>query len=566
MSSSDDILQDIKGRIDIVELISQYVTLKRAGQNLKALCPFHSEKTPSFIVSPAKQIYHCFGCGEGGDIFTFLMKHEGISYREAVKELAKMAGIDLKGDKWRDSSVEKGEVIKLNKDALMFFQDSLKKNEKAIQYLKERGIDRRGIQTFSIGYADDSWDSLIRYLKKKGYAIEDIKKAGLIAEGSRGYHDIFRDRIIFPIFDLKGDVIAFGGRAIDDSTPKYLNSPETSVFSKSSVLYGLNLARESIRRAGYVLLMEGYMDVITSHLYGFTNAVAPLGTALTERHGRLIKRFTDNAVLVFDSDEAGVKAGKNASAILFGAGIDVRMLSLPEDKDPDSFLRNNGGEAFEKLLKRPVSIIEFLINYGGKRHLIAHEAVEIISRIPDGILRGSYIKSLSEALGINELFIIEELKKIRKGIKRQETVAPPRPQQRPLDEVYILTLLIRYPQRSEDILKALQVEDFEDDVTRSIYVRIAQGLTDPDRLLSECNEEERGLLTNIMLMEDFEEPERVLRDCLRAMMSKRHKAILKDIQAQINDAEKRGDRERLRSLQIKQHELIKMKGDRYARP
>ncbi|GAB4535096.1 MAG: DNA primase [Thermodesulfovibrionia bacterium] len=565
MPSFDNILEEIKSRIDIVEFISQYVTLKRAGQNLKALCPFHSEKTPSFIVSPSKQIYHCFGCGEGGDIFTFLMKHDGISYREAIMELAKRAGVELRDDRGKAESVEKGQFLNINKDALTFFQDSLIKNKKAIDYLKARGIDKRWIGAFSIGYAPDSWDSLINYLRKRGYKVELMKKAGLVTEGTKGYYGTFRNRIIFPIFDLKGGVIGFGARAIDDSTPKYLNSPETPVFNKGKVLYGLNIARESIKRMGYILIMEGYIDVITSHIHGFSNAVAPLGTALTEEHGRLIKRFTDEAIVVFDSDEAGIKAGRNAAAILFSAGVNVRMLSLPKDEDPDSFLRDNGPRAFEELLRNPVSIVDFLIQYGGNKDLIGHSAIEVISRIPNGITRGNYIKLLSERLGINELFIIEELKKIRKGTKEKGRVDTARQPVRPVDEIYILRLLIRHPDMSGDILNTLRVEDFDDDITRSIYSKINKGLRGSDKLLLECNEDEKRLLTNIMLMEDIEEPEKALKDCLKRMMDKRHKAMLRDIQSQIRDAEMRGDRERLRLLQMRQNELIRMGGDRDGR-
>lgn len=564
MPSFNNILEEIKSRIDIVELISQYVTLKRAGQNFKALCPFHSEKTPSFMVSPSKQIYHCFGCGEGGDIFTFLMKHEGISYREAIRELASRAGVELGDGGGKAESIEKGQFLNINKDALTFFQDSLMKSKKAIDYLKARGIDRKGIEIFSIGYAPDSWDSLITYLKKKGYKIELMKKAGLITEGVKGYFSIFRNRIIFPIFDLRGGVIAFGARAIDDSMPKYLNSPETPVFNKGRVLYGLNLAREPIKKKGHAILMEGYIDVITSHLHGFSNAVAPLGTALTEEHGRLIKRFTDEVIVVFDSDEAGIKAGRNAAVILFSAGVDVKMLSLPEGEDPDSFLKNKGVEAFEELLRRPISVVDFLVQYGGNKNLIAHDAIEVISRIPDSIIRGSYIKLLSERLGINELFIIEELKRNKRGIKKKDAVDVSKYPLKPLDEVYIIKLLMQYPEGSNDILDSLKPEDFEDGITRAIYSKINQGLRDPDKLLLGCNEGEKRLLTRIMLMDDIEDPEKAIRDCLKRMMDKRHKALLKDIQSQIRDAEMKGDTERLRRLQMRQGELLRMGGHRHA--
>lgn len=562
MPSYDSTLEEIKSRIDIVELISQYVTLKRAGQNFKALCPFHSEKTPSFMVSPSKQIYHCFGCGEGGDIFTFLVKHEGLTYKEVVKDLARKAGVELRWHKEGKETDEKRILLNLNKEALVFFQKTLMRSQSALNYLKNRGINRRGQEIFSIGYAPASWNSLKTYLEGRGYKTELIKKAGIIAMGEKGYYDVFRNRIIFPIFDLKGDVIAFGGRAVDDSSPKYLNSPETLLFNKSRTLYGINLARDSIKKRGYVLLMEGYLDVITAHLYGFSNSVAPLGTAFTEEHGRLIKRFTDEVILVFDSDQAGVRAAKNAASVLFGAGINVKMLCLSEGDDPDSFLRKNGADAFEALLKKPLSIVDFLIQYGGDRRLIARDAIEVFSMIPDRILQGSYVKLLSERLGINEFFIIEELRKVRRRGKGRDIVDTPdnslKP--KPLDEVYILKLLLQSPERSEDVFRVISSEDFDDNVTKSIFSKIRQGLTDSNRLLLECDEGEKRLITRIMLMEDFEESEKVLRDCLKKIISRRLMAKLEDIRFQIRDAEQKGDSERLKVLQMKQNELLRTGG------
>lgn len=565
MPSYTSTLEEIKNRVDIVELISEYVSLKRTGQNFKALCPFHSEKTPSFIVSPSKQIYHCFGCGEGGDIFTFLVRHEGLSFKEAVRELAGRAGVELRGyQEERPEAQQKRPLLNLNKDALAFFQKVLTKSQKAMNYLKERGIDRRGQELFSIGYAPKTWNSLMSYLEGRGHKAELIKKAGLITVGTKGYYDVFRDRIIFPIFDLKGDVVAFGGRVLDDSEPKYLNSPETPLFNKRKILYGLNLAKGYIKKRGYVLLMEGYLDVITAHLYGFSNSVAPLGTALTEEHGRLIKRFTDEVILVFDSDQAGVRAARNAVSVLFSTGVNVRMLCLSEDEDPDSFLRKNGADAFESLLKTPLSIVDFLIQYGGDRRIIARETIEVLSKIPDSILQGSYVKLLSERLGINEFFIIEELKRMRRRSGRVVADSAPvessRP--RPLDEIYLLKLLLQIPERAEDILKLVSSEDFEDRITRSIFSKIKQGLIDTDKLLLECEEEEKRLLTRIMLMVDFEEPEKVLRDCLKRVVAKRRRAMLEDIQVQIKDAELKGDSDRLRSLQMKQSELLSEMSER----
>jgi len=561
MSSYDSVLEEIKNRVDIVDLISQYVNLKRAGQNFKALCPFHSEKTPSFVVSPTKQIFHCFGCGEGGDIFTFLIKHEGLTYREAVRELAERAGIELKGlRKGVDNRGEREILLRLNRDALLFFQESLMKDQEAMAYLERRGIDRDAQKAFSLGFAPRSWDSLMSHLEGRGYSTGLLTKAGFIAKGTKGYHDVFRNRLIFPIYNLRGDVIAFGGRALDDSMPKYLNSPETTLFNKGRVLYGLNLARDSIKKTGYALLMEGYIDVIISHIHGFTNAVAPLGTAITEEHGRLIKRFTDRVILVFDGDQAGVMAAKRATSILLPAGVDVGLLCLPEGDDPDSFLRRDGADAFRALLQRPLSIIDFLIRYGSDRMTVARDAIEMLSKMPDAIIQGSYIKMLSEALGINEFFIIEELKKARGRARRGEVVGGPVDSggKRPLDEIYIIRLLLQMPQKASDIFGIISPEDFGDDLLRSIFSRMRHGVMDPERLLLECHEEEKKVLSEVMMMDDFEEPDKVLRDCLNRMVIKRQRAMLDDLQSQIRDAEQKGDEDRLfRLLQLKQEAILR---------
>jgi len=562
MPFHDSVLEEIKTRIDIVELISEYIHLKRAGQNWKGLCPFHSEKEPSFIVSPAKQIYHCFGCGNGGDIFTFLVRYENLSFPEAVKTLAERAGVTLKisGEDIAKYG-EKEKLLNLHKDALNFFQQHLTKTPRAMDYLRKRGIGEEAWERFAIGYAPKSWDSLLSYLKHKGYNTETIKKAGLITEGTGGYYDTFRDRVIFPIFDPRGKVIAFGGRALDESEPKYLNSPETPIFNKSRVLYGLNLAKDSIKKDGYALFMEGYLDVITAHIHGFSNSVAPLGTAITQEHGKLIRRFTEEIILVFDSDQAGIKAAKNAISILLENGLNVKILLFPEDEDPDSFLRKNGKDAFTDLLKNPLPIIEFFMSLKEDKRVITREIVGAISKIPDRVAQGYYVKMLSEKLGINELFIIEELKRIRRRVSSKKSnmadLRVPLSKSRPADEMYILKLMMQCPERLKEICSVLSAEDFEDTLTRIIFERIKEKGVDYERLLLECGDEERDLLTEILCMDDFENPERVLKDCLKRLREKTRKRLLQEIHQRIKEAEVKKDVELLKQLQLRQHELLK---------
>ena len=559
---SDSVLEEIKNRLDIVDLISEYVNLKHAGQNWKGLCPFHTEKTPSFTVSPSKQIYHCFGCNSGGDIFSFLVKYENVTFPEAVNILAKKAGVTIKSS--QKDAVKTGEkeiLLNIHKDAVSFFQQHLAKNEKANRYLIERGVDIKAQKLFCLGYAPKTWNALLNYLAGKGYKTEVAKKAGLATQGTKGVYDTFRDRIMFPIYDLKGDVIAFGGRAINGDEPKYLNSPETIIFNKRMVLYGLQRAKDSIKETGCALFMEGYLDVITSHIHGFTNSVAPLGTAFTQEHGKLIKRFVEDVILVFDSDDAGRKAAKNATNILFESGLNVKILALPDREDPDSFLRKNGREAFQELLQHPLSIIDFYMLLKGDRRSIAHEAIQSISRISDRVLQGHYVKTLSEKLRINEFFIIEELKKLKKNNKSQETKAVSKAPSRPksLDEIYIFKLLLQLPERSGEIADTFSEEDFKHATTKSVFKKVKAGLTDFNELLSRSEGEEKDFLTEVSLREDFENPEKALEDCVNRMKGNKRKILLQELQGKTREAEAKKDFNLLKSLQAEQHKLLKNK-------
>jgi DNA primase len=559
---SDSVLEEIKNRLDIVDLISEYVNLKHAGQNWKGLCPFHTEKTPSFTVSPSKQIYHCFGCNSGGDIFSFLVKYENVSFPEAVNILAKKAGVTIKSS--QKDAVKTGEkeiLLNIHKDAVSFFQQHLAKNEKANRYLIERGIDIKAQKLFCIGYAPKTWNALLNYLAGKGYKTEVAKKAGLATQGTKGVYDTFRDRIMFPIYDLKGDVIAFGGRAINGDEPKYLNSPETIIFNKRMVLYGLQRAKDSIKETGCALFMEGYLDVITSHVHGFTNSVAPLGTAFTQEHGKLIKRFVEDVILVFDSDDAGRKAAKNAANILFESGLNVKILALPDREDPDSFLRKNGREAFQELLQHPLSIIDFYMLLKGDRRSIAHEAIQTIFRISDRVLQGHYVKTLSEKLRINEFFIIEELKKLKKNNKSQETKAVSKAPSRPksLDEIYIFKLLLQLPERSGEIADTFSEEDFKHATTKSVFKKVKAGLTDFNELLSRSEGEEKDFLTEVSLREDFENPEKALEDCINRMKGNKRKILLQELQGKTREAEAKKDFNLLKALQAEQQNLLKNK-------
>ena len=575
-------LEEIKSRLDIIEIISEYVPLKKSGQSWKGLCPFHSEKTPSFTVSPSKQIYYCFGCSSGGDIFTFLMKYESLSFQESLNILAKKAGVELKKSMGHTKDAgEKETLTSLHRDAAPFFQKRLKDSQEAMTYLSKRGVTDDAIKLFSIGCAPDKWDALFRYLRDKNYNAEMIKKAGLAVHGDRGYYDTFRNRIIFPIFDLRGEAVAFGGRVMDSSLPKYLNSPETPIFNKSRILYGLNLAKESIKKKGFAIFVEGYIDVITVHLYGFSNAVAPLGTAVTREHGKLIKRFAGDVVIVFDGDPPGLKAAKNAISVFLESDLNVKVLVMPAGEDPDSFLRKKGADAFADLLENAMSIVDFFVTPGGadqgrkiNERVVIQEVLEAISMMPDSGLQGHYVKLLSEKMHINELFIMEQLMKIRKKThlkgadNRKEagfTAAGSRG--RPMDEVYLLQVLFQFPEKAGQIFEIITEQDLGDPVTKAVFKKMkveigssGDGLIHYDALVSECDETEKNFITELLSRDNLENPEKVLGDCVVRLKSKKHQTLLYELQHKIKKAELEKNDNLLRTLLEEKQRQLKLKG------
>ncbi len=577
MPSYNNNREEIKNRLDIVDVISEYVPLKKSGQNWKGLCPFHAEKTPSFMVSPSKQIYHCFGCASGGDIFTFLMKFDTLSFQESLQILAKKAGVTLKN--YPGQKVAAGlreNLINIHKDANTFYKQNLKIDSPAEKYLAGRGITGEIREHFSIGYAPNSWNALHNYLQKRGHKIDAIKRAGLAVQGSKGTYDTFRNRIIFPIFDPRGEVIAFGGRVMDDSLPKYLNSPETAIFSKSRVLYGLNAAKEEIKKTGFIILAEGYMDVITLHMKGFSNAAAPLGTALTQEHGKLIKRYTQDAVIVFDGDASGVKAAKNGIGVLFESGINVKIMPMPAGEDPDSLIMKKGKQTFGKLLNDAVSIVDFFVMQKGDVHIIAGEALEMILRIPNSVLQGSYVKMLAERLKINEMHIREEFSRINKSrqtrqsyqnrhVSSEKSSSALKAASGTNDEDYLLQLILMYPAKARHVFDAVSEEDMEYPVKRSIYMKMKNGSIGYDELISECSDEERNLLTELSLKSEFMldsesgDPEKLFRDCVKRIMFKRRRVLLDNLQDRIRNAEREKNHSLLKTLQMEHQKLLKMK-------
>ena len=477
---SDDILDEIKTRNDIVDVISQYVTLKRKGRNFFGICPFHNEKSPSFSVSPDKQIFHCFGCGVGGNVFHFISKIENISFGESIQLLAERAHIELP----KSSSVEderianlKAKVYKVNQEAAQFYHENLYKPSSKIaqEYIKKRKLDNNTLKSFLIGYAGDN-NELFNFLKSKGFGPEEMLASSLIGKTESGrFYDKFKHRLMFPIQDIRNKVIAFGGRVLDDSKPKYINSPENIVYSKGRNLFGLNVAKS--KQSGVlkrILIVEGYMDVISLHQRGITNVVASLGTALTDAQGRLLRKNSEQVILGYDADGAGQTAIVRGMEILKNMGVDIRVLQISGAKDPDEFVIKYGPEKFVKCMDNSISIVEYKVKNLVKNLNIENtsdkikflnETAKILAEVQNTMEREIYIDKISKTYDISKIAIEAEInKKIYNGKvsekvleKRSVTVAPKDSEK--IDEAtnkreqMLIFVLINYCEKSYEKIK-----------------------------------------------------------------------------------------------------------------
>ena len=518
---SDRVLEEIKERIDIVDFISGYVHLRKSGQNWKGLCPFHTEKTPSFMVSQTKQIYHCFGCGAGGDIIGFLMNYERMSFPEALQVLADKTGVKLPVFGQDRKTVEKGEQIRnALAQAAEFYSRRLSESKTAMTYIKKRGITDESRALFRLGYAPAGWSNLLNHLRKAGHGDAVIREAGLAVAGERGLYDMFRERIIFPILGTNGNVIAFGGRAMDDSLPKYINSPETPVFRKSETLYGLFTAKEAIRQKDFALLVEGYMDVIVCCQYGFRNAVAPLGTSLTGGHLQKLKKLTKDVVVVFDGDAAGVAAAKRAMPLLAQNDIRGKVLILPDKEDPDSYLGKHGSESFNILVEKAESVTDFILNFtsGPKSHAVK-AALAVIAEKQDAIEAEQMILELAGRTRISEATLKEEYRKLRaakKGVPVKPAARRPATKHCAEEEL-LLSAVIAFPSKADSVLARLDIDSLRDAAVASLFKKIS-GLKDKSTIaavLDHASEEDRLLFTRLSVAPGFD-PEfvdRNIEDC-----------------------------------------------------
>lgn len=583
----ENVIEEILGRIDIVELISGYVPLKLSGRSYKALCPFHHEKTPSFMINPERQIFHCFGCGAGGNAFGFVMQYERLEFPEAVEALAKKAGVVLPSSQPGQQQVQNQntQLYSINELAANFYFNQLNSapgRSSALSYLNKRGITRETIQKFKLGYAPQAWDGLLNYLRNKNLPLGLIEKAGLIvSKDGGGYYDRFRGRIIIPIIDARNRVIAFGARVMDDSLPKYINSPETPIYSKGKALFGLNTAQEAIRLNDLTIIVEGYFDLIVPYQGGIKNIVASCGTALTTEQLRLLKRYSHNVVMIYDSDNAGQMATIRGLELLIEEGLNVRIVDLPKGYDPDSYLRSFGSKEFQELVNQAKDVFDYKVDvlkarYGpltmSNKAKIAAEMLSLISKFNNMVLRSGYIKKLAEGLKVDENSLWLELKKVKNapGASRQPN-SQSQPFQPLLNSYPTERLLVKLMLEEEEIVSHLREKltpsDFQDrDLGRivgRIFELFCEGKrTDARSLLNHfAGSQLSKIICELTACVGPKVSDRVklLNDCVRRMKDDLRKLKQQEICEEIRLAEVRNDENRLKEL-LEEFNCLSKKG------
>lgn len=547
MYYSEDLVEEVRMKNDIVDVISGYVKLQKKGSSYFGLCPFHNEKSPSFSVSPSKQMYYCFGCNAGGNVFTFIMEYENYTFLEALKMLAERAGVELPEGEYSEEARARADMkstlLEVNKLAAKYYYAQLKSEQgsAAHSYLTGRGLSEETITGFGLGYSNKYSGALYRYLKSKGYSDSILVKAGLITvDEKKGAYELFWNRVMFPIMDVNNRVIGFGGRVMGDAKPKYINTSETEVFDKSKNLYGLNRARTS--RKNYFLICEGYMDVIALHQAGFNNAVATLGTALTLGHASLIKRYVSDVYLTYDSDDAGTKAALRAISILKGAGIAVKVIRMDPYKDPDEFIKQLGAEAFEERIQKATNGFmfsleiqerEFDMNSPEGKNSFLDAASEKLNTFEDEIERDLYIKAVAEKYNVG----YESLKKKVAKIAIKTGLAKPadKPKQATNKErgkedgnlqsqKILLTWLIENDKIFAQIKKYITPDDFTKELYRTVakllYEQYESGEINPAKLMNHFNDEEEHrevaslFHTHIRELHTKEEQEKALKETI----------------------------------------------------
>lgn len=582
----ENILEDILSRVDITEIIAGYIPVKKAGRNFRALCPFHHEKTPSFMVSPDRQIYHCFGCGEGGNVFNFIMQYEHLEFLEAVQMMAAKAGVSLPESSSPDSKKESlnTQLYQINELACLFYESTLRTPEAAVarKYAVSRGFSEEFCRRFRIGYASERWDGLINYLRSKDVSLALMEKAGLvISKEGGGYYDRFRGRLIFPIFDVKSRVVAFGARKFLEAkgekeveSPKYINSPETFIYIKGKHLYGLNFSRDAIHKKDLVVVVEGYLDFLTPFSAGFEPIVASSGTALTLDQIRLIKRYSHNVVMIYDGDEAGQMAMLRVLDSFIEEELNVKLVSLPDGLDPDSFVRQNGIESFRQQVQAALPIFDFKLNILKHRFdahqiegkaKIASEMLLSLSKFKNALIKTEYVRKLAGELQVNEEALFEELKKVK--LEKNPDVSVKVAQEVPINptEKLLIKLMLDESRLIERLRQELEPADFMDTqaarIVQAMFELSAQGkILETSSLLEHLGDAHtRKILCESALMPevDYTEKEKIVDDCILRLKSNKVTLKRKNLHEQIRQAQSLGDKEKLDKLMDEFHHLTK---------
>ena len=569
---NEETVRDIRERCDIVEVISSYLPLRRSGANYLGLCPFHQEKSPSFNVNAPRQIFHCFGCGVGGNVFTFLMRMEGLTFPEAVKRLGEKVGVTVEetpvtpADRQRRDQRER--LVKINEAACVFYHRLLLEDAAgapARRYLRQRGYEAETVRAFRLGFAPDQWEALIQHLSSQGFTAAEMQAAGLVRAGrdGRGDRDLFHSRLLFPILDAEGKVVAFGGRVLDNGTPKYLNSPETPLYHKGRILYGLYQGRDAIRQARTVLVVEGYFDLLALHRAGIANAVAACGTALTADHARLLKRYAETATLVFDADPAGRQATFRAMDALLPEGLTVNGVGLASGEDPDSFLAAAGPDAFRACLAEARPALELFIDEQLQQHgdgvegraRAAEEVLARIRRLPSDLQRNLYLKQLAVRTGLDETLLQNKGRGALPARPAAPLPAPaPTPRAQPDAVLRTQTFLLRLMLASDRARRRVRSEGVEVLFSSPLHRTIASHLLAvetadgelPVQLLDGLDDGEAlAMLSGLVLAEGQEswaaDPERIFADCRRAVAAGTGRQRLAELQELIRAAERQGD-------------------------
>lgn len=570
--SFPDYKDEVRRRADIVSLIGEYVTLKKAGRNYLGLCPFHQEKTPSFSVSPEKQIFHCYGCSEGGDVFSFLMKLNQLTFPEALRQLARKTGVVIpersQSREAKEHYTLKEQIRKVNELAADHFARNLQSpaGEGARSYLRQRGIDAGAIRTFRLGYAPERWTGLLDHLRKHGISGELAEQAGLVVKrerGEAGYYDRFRGRLMIPIEDVDGRVIAFGGRLMGAGQPKYLNSPESPVYTKGNNLFGLSRTREAIREKGYAILVEGYFDLIALWNAGITPVVATLGTALTRAQVEMLRRYATRVAAVFDPDEAGKKALARSLELFLAGNVHARAVILPEGYDPDDYVRTQGREMMETLIGRALPMVDYYIEeiLGGRGTLEEdrdklREAVAFIGRMGDAVERNLFIKKVAETLRVDQDVLKQEVQRVVSGGSAPAPAAvrvTPK-ESRALDplELELIRMMLEFPERIPLPEAAAALDCFKTDELRTLGGAIlaargngAVAAGDAASLVSALPAGPlRDRLLELLLRESpyaAEMMERLFADQIERIRCKWYKEQQRSLLQRIKQAEKSGD-------------------------